>query len=162
VVAATNRDLLKDVEAGRFRQDLYYRLKVVEINIPPLRERKEDISLLAEHFLNHFNKEMDKNILTISQAVTDIFFRYDWTGNIRELKNVMEHAVIFCPETTIHPVHLPSNVAGFTQNSRKEIRKREIIAVLEKFYWNKTKAADDLGMSRQNLYRKLKEYKIDK
>ena len=162
IVAATNLDLLKEVEAGRFRQDLYYRLQVVEITIPPLREHKEDIPLLVEHFLNHFNKEMNKNILNISQAVKDIFFRHNWAGNIRELKNVMEHSVIFCPGSIIHPEHLPSRVADFFQNSRQEIQKREIIDALEKFRWNKTKAADELGMSRQNLYRKLKEHNIDK
>lgn len=161
VVAATNQDLLKEVEAGRFRQDLYYRLKVVEINIPPLRERKEDISLLVEHFINYFNKEMNKHILKVSRAAGDILFQQNWTGNIRELKNVMEHAVIFCQGKIINPEHLPSYIADSTRNSSIESQKREIIETLEKCHWNRTRAAEELGMSRQNLYRKFKEYNID-
>lgn len=163
VVAATNKDLKKEVEAGRFRKDLYYRLKVVEITLPPLRKRKEDIPLLMEHFQRQFNTEMNKKILGVSEDVKDLFLRYGWSGNIRELKHVMEHAFIFCRGNIISMEHLPFEIAGAPLDEEEIGTEQEkLINALKKSRWNKTKAAEILGMSRQHLYRKLKEYGINK
>ncbi|MBC8441477.1 MAG: sigma 54-interacting transcriptional regulator [Deltaproteobacteria bacterium] len=157
VVAATNKNIKEEVEAGRFRQDLYYRLKVVEMRLPPLKERRDDIPLLITHFQREFNAQMDKNILGVSEDVKNLFLRYEWAGNIRELKHVMEHAFIFCRGNIISMAHLPQEMIDVPLG--EEMAK--LLSALKKSRWNKTKAAEILGMSRQNLYRKLKEYGID-
>src|SRR4030066_1967385 len=107
VIAATNQDLSEKVKSGKFREDLYYRLKVMELNLPPLRDRQEDIPLLIDHFLKKFNKKFNKNILAISENVKKIFINYPWPGNIRELEHALEHAFILCSQPTITFGHLP-------------------------------------------------------
>lgn len=161
IVAATNTDLKRQVEAGRFREDLYYRLKVVEITLPPLRDRKEDIPLLVEHFRHHFNMELGKNILGLSEEVTQRFLRYNWPGNIRELKHTMEQGFIFCQGNIITMDHLPEKMSDALLDEAGGTEREQILAALEESRWNKTKAANILGMSRQNLYRKLKAYGLD-
>ena len=166
VIAATNQNLLEKVDKGEFRQDLYYRLKVVEIKLPPLHERKEDIPLLIHHFLNNFNGEMEKKIEGVSPEVLRILMAYHWPGNIRELRNTLEHICILCKGTTIVEEDLPSDFSVHDKlydqpRSQPLPGDREtLLKALEQVKWNKTRAAEILGISRRTLYRRLKEYKI--
>ncbi|MEK6766308.1 MAG: sigma 54-interacting transcriptional regulator [Planctomycetota bacterium] len=166
VVACTNQDLRKKIEHGEFREDLYYRLNVVEINVPPLKDRKEDIPALIDHFVNKFNKKINKNIAGISTDVQKIFMNYSWPGNIRELEHALEHAFILCHQKTITLKHLPPafekfivTKADYSKNTGDDERK-SIIQVLVKTAGNKTMAARLLGISRRSIYRKIKEHKI--
>ena len=156
VITATNRDLQKDVADGRFRQDLYYRLKVVEIKLPPLQHRREDIPLLVDHFIETFNNQFGKQITGVSDEVRQAFMQYAWPGNVRELQHAIEHAFILCPSHTIELNHLPVENRSVVSTTSKE----KLLMVLDKTRWNKTKAAKNLNISRQNLYRKMKTYKI--
>ena len=160
VVAATNKDLVKEIEAGRFRQDLYYRLKVVQLNLPPLRDRREDIPLLTDHFLVKLNQKFDTEITAVSSDVMKIFMTYPWPGNIRELKHALEHACILCRGKTITMAHLPAELKELRPGKGGSDDARMILDALEKTHWNKTETARLLGISRQSLYRKLKAYKI--
>src|SRR5207247_967334 len=117
VIAATNQDLAKLIAEGRFREDLYYRINVIPISLPPLRERREDISLLAEHFVAKYTDQMGKSISGISHQAMELLMAYDWPGNIRELENVMERAVALEPTPAILPDSLPSTVRGETMRS---------------------------------------------
>jgi PAS domain S-box-containing protein len=166
VVAASNQDLSEKVHLGEFREDLYYRLNVMKIFLPPLRERREDIPLLTEYFLKKFNKKFNKEITAISSDVEKIFMDYPWPGNVRELEHSIEHAFILCRQPTITVDHLPPELTNF---SVKEISihfdgndndPQKIIQALNKTAWNKTKAAQLLGISRRSIYRKIKEYNI--
>ena len=166
IIAATHQDLLKKIRRGEFREDLYYRLKVVEVYLPPLRERFEDIELLAAHFLEKFNTAYNRNIQAISQNVISLFLEYSWPGNVRELQHTLEQAFIRCKNNTITTEHLPElfrNMDGF-KNVYAGVpgidEAQKILMVLEKTAWNKVKAARLLGISRQHLYRKMKEYDI--
>ncbi|MBW2589929.1 MAG: sigma 54-interacting transcriptional regulator [Deltaproteobacteria bacterium] len=166
VIAATNQDLLEKVRRKEFREDLYYRLKVVEIKVPPLRERKEDIPLLIKHFLGVFNKELDKKIKEVSAEVLKILMDYHWPGNVRELRNTLEHISILCKGEKITENDLPADFAGRRLSNRKPFeassyKKESILQALEKAKWNKTRAAQLLKISRRTLYRKLNEYKIE-
>jgi two-component system response regulator AtoC len=167
-IAATNKNLPELIKQGKFRQDLYYRLNVFSIHIPPLRERKKDIPLLVEHFLNYFSKKEGKNIKGVSQDVMDLFLQYPWPGNVRELKNVIERAVIICDEETISLTHIPEEIKYFNEkfkekNSFSELpeEKDRILKALEKTRWNKTKAAELLGMTRNQLRYRLKKLGIE-
>jgi DNA-binding NtrC family response regulator len=173
VITATNRDLEEAIKAGEFREDLYYRINVIPIHIPPLRERREDIPLLAEYFLKNFNADYKKNIELISMEVIDIFMEYDWPGNIRELKNVIERAVAIAePDVdTLMPHHLrPQLICSKKEKDLLEIQDGLSLAEFEKYYiyntlkkvnWNKSKAAQILGINRQTLYNKMKELSIE-
>jgi transcriptional regulator with GAF, ATPase, and Fis domain len=166
VVAATNQNLREKVRRGEFREDLYYRLKVVEINLPPLRDRREDIPFLIKHFLKKFNKKLNKEIVAISADVQKVFMNYLWPGNVRELEHTLEHAFILCHQNVITVDHLPLVFKDFFEtktSSFKDLRDDEsqaVIRVLEQTSWNKARAARLLGMSRRTLYRKIEEYKI--
>jgi len=166
VVAATNQNLKEKIRRGEFREDLYYRLKVVEISMPPLRERREDIPLLVEHFLEKFNKKLSRDIVSVSSDVQKIFMEYPWPGNIRELEHTMEHAFILCRQKTITVNHLPSvfkEFIGFKTFTLEDVKVDEphaIVQALNKTAWNKAGAARLLGISRRTIYRKMKEYKI--
>ncbi|MBI4773393.1 MAG: sigma-54-dependent Fis family transcriptional regulator [Deltaproteobacteria bacterium] len=160
VIAATNKDLNTEIEGGRFREDLYYRLRVVEIELPPLRERKEDIPLLVDHFLEKLRIKLDKQIASVSEDVLETFIEYPWPGNVRELEHSLEHAFILCREEVIETRHLPAHLRKFGLTSKDREHYHDVVAALEKARWNKTKAAAVLGISRQELYRKLKRYKI--
>ncbi len=166
VIAATNQNLREKIRRGEFREDLYYRLKVVEINLPALRERREDMPLLINHFINKFNKKLNKEIVAISSDAQKIFMDYPWPGNIRELEHTMEHAFILCRQKTITVNHLPQVFKEFigTKSSLLEDIKidepQAIIQALKKTAWNKARAARLLGMSRRTIYRKIKEYKL--
>ena len=170
IAAATNQDLKEKVKTGKFRVDLYYRLKVVEINLPSLRERREDIPLLTNKFIDKLNKKIKRNITGVSADVEKIFMEYPWQGNIRELEHTIEHAFILCRQNTIAVEHLPQELREF-KNLSLSIPSKEkawgdeneyqaILQSLEKTGWNKAKAARLLGMSRQTMYRKIEEYKI--
>lgn len=157
VVAATNCDLQAEVSRGRFRQDLFYRLKVVEIKLPPLRDRLEDIPLLVDHFIEKFNEQFGKTVQGSSDHVRSAFMQYPWPGNIRELRHAIEHAFILCRSNVLELSHLPQEVVhAETRDLGGGITGETILKALEKARWNKTKAAKILKISRQHLYRKMK------
>ena len=166
VIAATNRDLQKAVKDGIFREDLYYRLNVISFKMPSLRERKEDLPLLAEHFLYRFSQETNKPIEKISRAAMDEIMLYDWPGNVRELENAIERAVVVCKGPKILPEDLPifsvdSKIAP-GGNTLEEIEKVHISQILEVNAWNISRSAKILGIDRTTLYSKIKRYKIQK
>ncbi|MCF6158951.1 MAG: response regulator [wastewater metagenome] len=166
VVAATNQNLKEKIRRGEFREDLYYRLKVVEIQLPHLRERKEDLPLLVNHFINKFNKKLNREITAVSSDVQKIFMEYQWPGNVRELEHTLEHAFILCRQKTITVNHLPSTFkefAGAKTSFLEDMKVDEpqaILQALKKASWNKALAARLLGMSRRTIYRKIHDYKI--
>jgi transcriptional regulator with GAF, ATPase, and Fis domain len=164
VIAATNRDLEKDIQEGRFRKDLYYRLSVFPIVIPPLRERPEDIPLLAWAFIREFEKKMGKRIESIPRRVMDALQRYAWPGNARELRNVIEHAMIVSKGGTLE-VRLPASGSGEspTSGNLEEVERRHILSVLEKTGWRLTGqggAAERLGLKRTTLQSRMKKLGI--
>ncbi|MHB8880144.1 MAG: sigma-54-dependent transcriptional regulator [Thermodesulfovibrionales bacterium] len=165
VLAATNRDLLALVRAGSFREDLYYRLNVIAITIPPLRERREDVPALAGYFLNKYSRKLSKEIKGISPEATDVLNAYPWPGNVRELENVMERAVILCDSRTILPADLSISGPVLTEASKEqpsleEMEKDYILKVLKQAGGNQSKASQMLGIDRKTLYHKLKKYGI--
>lgn len=158
IIAATNRDLQKEISLGRFREDLLYRLKVFVIKLPPLRERTEDIPLLAEHFMLKHSRRLNKNVRAISEDVGKLFMDYAWPGNIRELENVLEHALIVCRQPMITMDHLPQELKA-TPVCEPDVNVKDntsILDVLNKTDWNIAKASRLLGMSRPTIYKKLK------
>jgi two-component system response regulator AtoC len=172
VISATNRNVKQAIANGQFREDLYYRLNVVNIELPPLRERKEDIPLVAQHFLKKFASENNKEVSGFSPEATDFLLRYDWPGNVRELENTVERAVILAqnplikvadlPQQNLVPAHPTSS-----ETSLKQVEKNHILSVLTETGGNYTEAARILGISRMTLYNKAKAYglnvkKIDK
>lgn len=163
IIAATNQDLKEKVRTGTFREDLYYRLKVIEIKLPPLRERKEDIPLLILHFLRKFNNKFNKHITHISEEVERLFMKYNWPGNIRELEHALEHACILCRNSLILPEDLPEDFRDMLNgNEENNWDNRDmIIETLVKSEGNKCRASRMLGISRQTLYRRIKEYNIN-
>jgi two-component system response regulator PilR (NtrC family) len=170
-IASSNRILKDEIASGKFREDLFYRLNVIEINLPSLKEREEDIPLLADHFLDKYRKEMNKNIKGIDSEAIRALMSYEWKGEIRELENVMERAVIFCKSDFISLRDLP---AGFKPNdspinfsgkmslddSIRRYEKDLILKTLEENKYNKEKTAEDLQVGLSTLYRKLKELDI--
>ncbi len=166
VIAATNQNLTEKVKSGSFREDLYYRLKVVELSIPPLRERKEDIPLLVNYFLHYFNNRFNKNISAVSDDVQKIFMDYSWPGNVRELEHTLEHAFVITRQSTITVDQLPRNFANVplgdidSITDKKNQGEKDILDALESTDWNKAKAARILGMSRQTIYRKMHDLGI--
>ncbi|MBT4643670.1 MAG: sigma 54-interacting transcriptional regulator, partial [Deltaproteobacteria bacterium] len=163
IISSTNKLLKKLVDSKKFRADLYYRLKVVEIVLPPLRERTEDIPLLVEHFCKRFNKRFNKEIEGVLDDVTRIFSNYAWPGNIRELEHALEHAFTVCHTKIITPDHLPIEIKMDTQNTGHAFYEndgvdiKDILHALEKTDGNKAKAARLLGINRKTIYRKLSQ-----
>ncbi len=168
VIAATNQNLSKKVQQGEFREDLYYRLAVVKLDLPPLRDRCEDIPLLVEYFIKVFNKKFNKKIKSISNDVLRIFMNYTWPGNIRELQNKLEYAFIVCQQSIITIDDLPPDFKIFNipvpsfLEEKKSIARHAIVEALEKTGWNKTKAARFLGISRNAIYQKMLKLNISK
>lgn len=164
IIAATNVDLAEEVKKGNFREDLFFRLSVVTINIPPLRERKEDIPLLSRFFLDRLNKKIGKNIRGITMDVKRIFMSYDWPGNIRELENIIERAVLVTTVNFIRSQDLPTYLSGQTKERGpsilplEEMEKNHIQQVLTAAGGNKSNAASLLRISRRALSRKLDKY----
>jgi len=167
VVTATNRDLKENVAKGEFREDLYYRLKVVEINLPPLREHLEDIPILVKHFLALFNRKFDKKIKDISTEVWKILNTHLWPGNVRELENTIEHAFIHCHEGVITANQLPHELHKLHKSKAEAVSITEdqeaeaIRQALRKTLWNKSRAAQLLGISRRTIYRKMQKFGIE-
>jgi PAS domain S-box-containing protein len=166
VLAATNRDLAAKVREGAFREDLYYRLKVVELNVPPLRERREDIPLLVDHFIEKLNGRLNKQVLGVTDDVERLFFSYAWPGNVRELEHAIEHGVLLGRGPLITIEDLPQELKGFTgatpvAAAAPDNLTEMIVNALEKTGWNKARAARLLAMSRSTLYRRIKEYDIE-
>ena len=166
VLSATNRDIETSLENNEFRSDLFYRLNVISIRIPPLRERMDDIPILANHYLAHFREKNKKNILGIDREAMNALMDYDWPGNVRELENVMERAVILCPYDTINVECLPKKMKTPAEEGYSEVRelnlpeleKRTITRALDKTSWNQSKAAGLLGISRKQLRTKMKNH----
>jgi two-component system response regulator AtoC len=167
LVSATNRDLPAAIKKGSFREDLYYRLNVVTIDLPPLRERGEDIPLLAGHFLKEFAAENGKDISGFSAEVTDFLIKYPWPGNVRELENTIERAVILAKGPEIRLTDLLQNKSPLLERlpadrSLQEIEREHVIKVLDETGGNLARAAQILGISRATLYNKLKAYNVKK
>jgi Nif-specific regulatory protein len=166
VIAATNRNLNQEMMDGKFREDLYYRLNVIPIMVPPLRERKDDVPLLAKHFLELYSNANKKHIKGFSEEVMKIFLDYDWPGNIRELQNIIEHAAILAKENIIRAIDLPHTLKDtYPQfqadiSSLKDTEKNLILKVLKETDGNKYQAAKKLGITRSTLYGKLKKHGI--
>jgi len=170
IIAATNQNLEKKMKDGSFREDLFFRLNVVRIEIPPLRDRKDDISILTNYFLEKLREKNRKKISGITPEVKDILLRYNWPGNVRELENVLERAVVMCRGDVIDVGDLPTHlrdrpaVEGTAKpaGTLKEMEREYILKALETASWNFTEAAAILGIHRNTLRLKLKEYGIEK
>jgi Nif-specific regulatory protein len=174
VIAATNRDLEKDVTEGLFRRDLYFRLHVVDIVVPSLRKRPEDIAALAHHFLRKFNEETGRRLQGFSPAAMEALRRYRWPGNVRELKNVIERAVVLARgehidtedltlsklATASDSVDALSQPEEYEPMSLAEIERRHILATLKSTGWNKSRTAGILGIERSTLDRKIRRYEL--
>jgi PAS domain S-box-containing protein len=169
VITATNKILSKEVLEGRFREDLYYRINVINIHLPPLRERKEDILLIAESFIDKMNSITRKNILGLSPVAMEAFMSYDWPGNIRELENVIEHAFVLCRNGLILCQHLPDSIPGQGESPElalagktlAEIEKKAIHDALKRNNWNRSAAAKELGVDNSTIWRKIKRLGLD-
>jgi DNA-binding NtrC family response regulator len=173
IITATNRNLEDDIAGGKFREDLFYRLNVIPIHMPPLRERREDIPLLSEHFLKKYAEESKKFIKGIDTTAMDVLMEYNWAGNIRELENVIERAVVLCKSDTISLEDLPNkisqrkseeasikgtvNLSGLTLS---DLERTALLNSLETENWNQTKAATRLGITRRQLRTKMIKYKL--
>jgi DNA-binding NtrC family response regulator len=181
VMSATHRDLEEEIEEGRFREDLYYRIKVVNIKLPPLRNRKEDIPLLANRFIQYFSERHQKDVTFISHEAMKYLVSYNWPGNVRQLKNVIESAVVLSNNTTLDMIDLPDEIkhpensvlamknVDYTLSFRDakkmvvENFERDFIRKkLEECGWNVSRAAESLDMHRQNLQQKIRELRISK
>ncbi len=169
IIAATNRDLLKDIEEGRFRDDLYYRLNVVEIKLPSLNERKEDIPLLVDHFIKKYNYELKRKVIGTDNETMRILMNYPWKGGIRELENVIERALILCEGDYITKKDLPPNminedysnvVPDRLKDAVAAFEREHIISILKRTGNNKEETAKLLDISLSSLYRKMDELKI--
>jgi len=173
VLSATSRDLREDIKEGNFREDLYHRINIFEIKLPPLRERKEDIPFLSRRFLAKYNKAYKKNVLGISQRAQKILLDYSWSGNVRQLENIIERAVMLCQEKFVDIKDLDHYLRDTVVEEEisyqpspspllrlDDVEKNHILEILKRANNNKQKAAEILGLSRQALYRKLKKHEI--
>lgn len=169
ILASTNRDLEQMVSAGRFREDLFYRLNVMSIRVPALRDRPEDIPLLAEHFLEQFRRELGRSQLGISGPAMERILAWRWPGNVRELRNAMERAVLMCDGTELMPEHFSGAQASrpadkqagaSSERSLRGMERTLILKVLEEVQGNRSEAARILGVNRATLYNKLKAYEL--
>jgi transcriptional regulator with PAS, ATPase and Fis domain len=168
IIATSNRDLKKLIQDGKFREDLFYRLNVVPIHIPPLRERKEDIPALAQHFLKRYNLENNRQIAGISPKVNELFLEFSWRGNVRELENYIERAVVTAKGSVLTPRDFPRELTlGKIRTSSEQIEvgssiyeaeRNLILKTLEAQEWNRAKTAEILGISTRTLRNKLREY----
>jgi len=171
VVLATNRPLADLVEKGDFRSDLFYRINVVRVVLPPLRDRKEDIPLLVDHFVTRFNRLQGKDIGGVTAAALAILANQNFPGNVRELENIIEHAFVLCRSGMIEPQHLPeplrpsalvsSEESGREPRSLKDVEKAAIMAALRRNNWHRQAAADELGIHKTTLFRKIAQHRIE-
>lgn len=177
ILAATNKDLTREVDQGNFREDLFYRLNVVNIKIPPLRDRRGDIPLFIDYFINHFNIIQEKKIVGVSPEALEVLLNHDYPGNTREMRNIMEYVFIFCSEGEVLEKHLPEYLKTVPPGGEKPVaarkspaggplpdsapgEKERLLTALGKTRWNKTKAAEILGIDRTTLWRKMKKHGI--
>ena len=169
IIAASNRDLEDEVQKEKFREDLFYRLDVAEIKLPPLRDRKEDIPLLVRHFIEIHNAELGKGIKGVDNATMKILLSYDWKGNIRELENMIERAMILCEDEYIRAHNLSTaltsqeafvDISDDLKKAMKKYERDHIVKVLNKTGNNKRRTAKMLGISESSLYRKIEELAI--
>jgi PAS domain S-box-containing protein len=166
IIAATNRNLHQLVDEGKFREDLFYRLNVIPVSIPPLRDRKEDIPLLLDHFVSQFNEQTGKNIAGITKEALNIVMDYDWPGNIRQLENAIEHCFVKSHGRSIEPAALPVEICLASKHYQsiqggQRDERETIIASLQQAGWNKAKASRELGIDRVTLWRKMKKFNIN-
>ena len=166
VICATNRDLEKAVADGSFREDLYYRLNVFSLYLPPLRERKSDIPTLARHFVDKYARAMGKPGLAVSAEAMDAMVRYDWPGNVRELENAIERAMVIGKPPAIRPEDMPFQVLGDERapsaGSLASVEKAHIDSVLRDNKWNISRSAEILHIDRATLYHKIEKYGLRK
>ncbi len=169
IIAATNKDLRALVAAGRFRDDLFYRLNVIRLRLPELRERRQDIPLLAERFISRFNRIQNKRIAGLSEEALAILMNHDYPGNVRELENIIEHAFVLCTNGLIRPCHLPPEIAGVAedvpQSDRSNLTLRDLEAIhiadaVRRHHGNRNAAAEELGIDPSTLFRKVKSLGI--
>jgi len=170
IIVATNRTLVDMVKIGDFRQDLYYRINVISLEIPPLRKRKEDIPLLVEHFIEHFNRIQHKNVSGFTAGAYSLLMAHDWPGNVRELENVVERAFVLCRSKLIGQEHLPVELTGTSPVHVDDSRRMEavirgaeeqsILAAMKRNSFNRTAAARELGIHKTTLYRKIKTFDL--
>jgi DNA-binding NtrC family response regulator len=176
VITATHQDLYAKVRQGQFREDLYYRLKVFPIHLPPLRERREDIPLLTKHFISLMNQKTGKRIETLSSSALRAFMDYAWPGNVRELENAIEHAFVLCNRSRIDSIDLPIEIRqpnyappGYGrpttsflsgQVRRKRISKQELLDLLKECDWNKAEVSRRMGVSRTAIWKYMKKWRI--
>jgi PAS domain S-box-containing protein len=168
IITATNMNLMELVEEGRFRTDLYYRINVFRLDLPPLRERMEDIPLLVNHFIAKFSALRGKEISGVSPEALAILMKHEYPGNVRELENIIEHAFVLCPGGMIQPEHLPDELQPRTKLAHSETidllgeyEKDLILSALQKNQWNRLKTAKDLGIHKTTLFRKIRKLGID-
>ena len=172
IIAATNKILSEEILAGKFREDLFYRINVMNVHLPPLRERKDDLPLLVNHFIEQFNLTFGKNIKQFSSSAYDYIEEYEWPGNIRELENVIEHCFILCNGDIIQAEHLPKRLKSIANtnfgktnqneaNNFKVVEKELIMSVLNRNNQNRTKSAKELGVDPSTLWRKMKKLEIN-
>ncbi len=168
IVAATNKDLEHEVQVKSFREDLYYRLNVVTVKLPALRSRRDDIPLLANHFLERLNRLEGKLIKSFEDTVLETFLKYAWPGNVRELENVVERAYVLCPTITINVKYLPARLLELTRENKEsvnemslpETEKKLIMKALNETDWNQTRAAEVLGITRKQLRTKMQHHNL--
>jgi DNA-binding NtrC family response regulator len=167
IIAATNKSLLKEIYEGRFREDLFYRLNVVPINIPPLRERRQDIGVLAKYFLKRFRRQKKKAVTSISAEAMRSLEMYDWPGNVRELRNTIERAIVTCEgkvieldDLSFNESTIQGNISSSGTSCLEDMEREKISNVLRQFDGHKTKAAEYLGINRKTLREKIRKYKI--
>ncbi|MBN1561579.1 sigma 54-interacting transcriptional regulator [candidate division KSB1 bacterium] len=166
IVAATNRDLEAMVNAGTFRRDLYYRINVIKITVPPLRQRKEDVPLLVSHFIDKFNRLQDKHIAQVSPDVMRVLMNHSFPGNVRELENIIEHAFVLCNDSIILLHHLPPELQPqraipTSKTSLQQLEADLILNALQENDWHREKAAAQLGMHKSTLFRKMKKLHLE-
>jgi len=170
IIAATNQDLSQLLSRGMFREDLYYRLNVVKIELPPLSQRREDIPLLVDHFVHQFNLKKAKKVIGLSDQVLSMLMQYEFPGNVRELENLIEHAFVLCHSSQIEVDHLPKEFINTFKRgemsapkSKERLKEAEayiIIDILKKHGGNRSKAAEELGIDKSTLWRKIKKFNI--
>jgi transcriptional regulator with PAS, ATPase and Fis domain len=173
IVSATNQDLEQRIQEGSFREDLFYRLNVIRLELPPLRERSEDIPLLVEHFIDKFSDQAKRKVTGIEDDALQALMSYRWPGNVRELEHTIERAILMGSESTIGLADLPRSVVAAAHNDAslekalakgytlEQLEREYIKRVMESTKGNKTEAARILGVDRTTLYRKLDEYKVN-
>jgi len=174
IIAATHQDLELKIKEGTFREDLYYRLNIVSVKIPPLRERREDILQLIEHFISKYSKENNKDDIEISREAVDLLMKYNYPGNVRELENIIERAVVLCRDNIITLSDIPNSIRGFKQeeiitssdvtlaDQVEALEKKLIYDALDKSNGNQTLAAKMLGLTERNIRYKIQKYGIKK